>query len=85
MNLIKKLKIKAILPLCVVSTMVGLVSLSSCVEEISFGGAFLDKQPSVDVTSDTIFAKGENAKRFLCVSSVYFCIFLLFDNDTTNQ
>ena len=65
MNLIQKLKIKTILPACVISTVVGMSSLSSCVEEISFGGAFLDKQPSVDVTIDTIFAKGENAKRFL--------------------
>ena len=40
-------------------------AMSSCVDQISVGNGFLDKQPGVDVTVDTIFVKGENAKRFL--------------------
>lgn len=45
--------------------MMGLGSLCSCVDEINVGDGFLEKQPGVDVTMDTIFAKGDNAKRFL--------------------
>ena len=45
--------------------MIGMGSLSSCVDDINIGNDFLDKQPGVDVTVDSIFAKGENAKRFL--------------------
>lgn len=65
MNLIDKFKTKAATLVCVVGTMMGMGSLSSCVEDISIGSKFLDKQPGVDVTVDTIFVKGENAKRFL--------------------
>lgn len=46
-------------------TVIGMGAMSSCVDQISVGNGFLDKQPGVDVTVDTIFVKGENAKRFL--------------------
>lgn len=65
MNLIEKLKIKTVAILCVAGTVIGMGAMSSCVDQISVGNGFLDKQPGVDVTVDTIFVKGENAKRFL--------------------
>lgn len=65
MNLIEKLKIKTVAILCVACTVIGMGAMSSCVDQISVGNGFLDKQPGVDVTVDTIFVKGENAKRFL--------------------
>ena len=65
MNLIEKLKIKTVAILCVAGTMIGMGAMNSCVDQISVGNGFLDKQPGVDVTVDTIFVKGENAKRFL--------------------
>ena len=43
--------------------MMGMGSLGSCVDDINIGNGFLDKQPGVDVTVDSIFVKGENAKR----------------------
>lgn len=63
MNLIEKIKTATII--CVAGAMIGMGSLSSCVDDINIGNDFLDKQPGVDVTVDSIFAKGENAKRFL--------------------
>ena len=65
MNLIEKLKIKASTALFAAAVLLGMGSMNSCVEELSVGTRFLDKQPGVDVTIDTIFVKGENAKRFL--------------------
>ena len=65
MNLIEKLKIKASTIVFVVAVLMGMSSMNSCVEELNVGSRFLDKQPGVDVTIDTIFVKGENAKRFL--------------------
>ena len=65
MNLIKKLKIKASTVLFAAAVLMGVGSMNSCVEDLSIGSRFLDKQPGVDVTIDTIFVKGENAKRFL--------------------
>lgn len=63
MNLIEKIKTATII--CVAGAMIGMGSLSSCVDDINIGNGFLDKQPGVDVTVDSIFVKGENAKRFL--------------------
>ena len=66
MNLIEKLKIRtATIIIYVASIMMGMGSLGSCVDDINIGNGFLDKQPGVDVTVDSIFVKGENAKRFL--------------------
>ena len=41
------------------------MAMTSCVDEIKFGDSFLEKAPGVDVTKDTIFAKGEYAREFL--------------------
>lgn len=65
MNLIEKLKIKTTAFIGAAGIMIGIGSLYSCVDDINVGEGFLEKQPGVDVTVDTIFAKGENAKRFL--------------------
>ena len=65
MNLIEILKIKTSTIICVVAALMGMGAMNSCVEELNVGSRFLDKQPGVDVTIDTIFVKGENAKRFL--------------------
>ena len=65
MKLIEKLRIKASTFVFAVAVVAGMGSMNSCVEELSVGNRFLDKQPGVDVTIDTIFVKGENAKRFL--------------------
>ncbi len=65
MKLIEKMRIKASTIVFAVAVLAGMGSMNSCVEEISVGNRFLDKQPGVDVTIDTIFVKGENAKRFL--------------------
>jgi hypothetical protein len=65
MNYIKKLKIKTAATLCAAAATMAMGSLTSCVDEINVGNGFLDKQPGVDVTMDTIFVKGESAKRFL--------------------
>ena len=50
-----------------IAAAVGLFSMamSSCVDEIKFGDDFLEKAPGVDITKDTIFAKGEYARQFL--------------------
>lgn len=65
MNLIEKLKIKTAAFIGAAGILMGVGSLYSCVDDINVGDNFLEKQPGVDVTMDTIFAKGENAKRFL--------------------
>ena len=65
MNLINRLKIKTSTLVFVAVALLGMGSMSSCVEKLRVGNSFLDKQPGVDVTIDTIFVKGENAKRFL--------------------
>ena len=43
---------------------VGATLATSCVDDIKFGDAFLEKAPSVAVTQDTIFGKAEYARRF---------------------
>ncbi|MBD5163849.1 MAG: RagB/SusD family nutrient uptake outer membrane protein [Bacteroidales bacterium] len=65
MNLINKLRIKTSTLIGAMGLLIGASSLYSCVDDINVGEDFLEKQPGVDVTMDTIFAKGENAKRFL--------------------
>lgn len=44
--------------------LIGLLFNSSC-EELKFGNDFLEKEPSVDVTVDTIFSSLELAQRYL--------------------
>lgn len=65
MNLIEKLKIKTAAFIGAAGVIMSVGSLYSCVDDINVGEDFLEKQPGVDVTIDTIFAKGENAKRML--------------------
>lgn len=43
----------------------GTMALGSCVDDFAVGDSFLEKQPGVDVTLDTIFSKSEYAKMFL--------------------
>ena len=65
MNLIDKLKIKTAAFIGATGILMCMGSLYSCVDQVNVGEDFLEKQPGVDVTVDTIFAKGENAKRLL--------------------
>ena len=41
------------------------ISFSGCVDRFALGDAFLEKQPGVDVTLDTIFSHGEYARMYL--------------------
>lgn len=45
-------------------SLIALVAFSSC-EELEFGNKFLEKEPSVDITKDTIFSSKELALRYL--------------------
>lgn len=45
-------------------TLASIVS-TSCVDEIKFGNAFLEKAPGGDVTSDTVFNSAEYTRQFL--------------------
>lgn len=65
MNFLNKLKIKSAAVVGAVGILMSISPLYSCVDDINVGEGFLEKQPGVDVTIDTIFSKGENAKRFL--------------------
>ncbi len=65
MNYIKKFKTQTATVLLGLGVLMGSGSLYSCVDDIKIGESFLEKAPGVDVTMDTIFASGENAKRFL--------------------
>lgn len=48
--------------------------ITSCVDDLKVGGAFLDKQPGVDVTIDTVFSKSVLAQQFLwnAYSTLYY-------------
>ncbi len=67
-------KIAAALGLCS-------LALTSCVDEIKFGDSFLEKAPGVDITKDTIFAKGEYAREFLwkAYGQKYFALPTIWD------
>ncbi|PTN07355.1 RagB/SusD family nutrient uptake outer membrane protein [Mangrovibacterium marinum] len=45
--------------------LLGGIALTSCVDDFAVGDSFLEKQPGVDVTQDTIFNSAEYARRFL--------------------
>ena len=49
----------------ILSVLIGGAILSSCVDDIAVGDSFLEKQPGVDVTQDTIFNSADYARRFL--------------------
>lgn len=48
-----------------IAAFLGLIVMTSCVDEIKFGNAFIDKAPGSDVTIDTVFNNAEYARRFL--------------------
>lgn len=64
------MKIK-ILPLLLIMTV---FYCFSCVEDFKVGDNFLEKEPGVDVTADTIFGKAEYTRRFLwnAYSTLYY-------------
>ena len=67
MNLIEKLKIRtATIIIYVASIMMGMGSLGSCVDDINIGNGFLDKQPGVDVTVDSIFVRMQSVSSGTC-------------------
>ena len=49
----------------IVTGILSILLVATSCEDLSFGNSFLQKPPSTDVTIDTIFAKGEYAKRIL--------------------
>ena len=49
----------------IVTGILSILLVATSCEDLSFGNSFLQKPPSTDVTIDTIFAKGEYAKRVL--------------------
>ncbi|MCM1503724.1 MAG: RagB/SusD family nutrient uptake outer membrane protein [Muribaculum sp.] len=57
------------------------MATTSCVDEIKFGDSFLEKAPGVDITKDTIFAKGEYAREFLWTAygQKYFALPTIWD------
>ncbi len=59
----KSLKIKLVN--WTLGVIVSTASLTACVDDFAVGDNFLEKQPGVDVTLDTIFSKSEYAKMFL--------------------
>lgn len=57
--IMKKIKI------AILSILAGGAFLCSCVDDIAVGDNFLEKQPGVDVTQDTIFSSADYTRRFL--------------------
>lgn len=51
--------------LIIISIVLASWALGACTDKILFGDAFLEKQPGVDMTQDTIFSRREYARRFL--------------------
>lgn len=45
--------------------LLGVPTIISCVDDFAVGNAFLEKQPGVDVTLDTVFSKAQYAEMFL--------------------
>lgn len=55
-----------------VATVIGIAVstvITSCVDEIKFGNAFLEKAPGGTVTQDTVFSNAEYTRQFL--TSIY--------------
>ena len=59
MSIIDNIKLKSAAFIGAFALALGMGMMSSCVDDINVGNDFLDKQPGVDVTMDTIFSKGE--------------------------
>ncbi|WP_159518152.1 RagB/SusD family nutrient uptake outer membrane protein [Sunxiuqinia indica] len=49
----------------ILSFLIGGAVWTSCVDDIAVGDSFLEKQPGVDVTQDTVFSNAEYTRRFL--------------------
>jgi starch-binding outer membrane protein, SusD/RagB family len=49
----------------IAALILGSMAFASCVDNLAVGDDFLEKQPGVDVTQDTIFNKAEYSRRFL--------------------
>lgn len=49
----------------IITIVLGTMGICSCVDDFKIGDSFLEKQPGVDVTQDTIFSQAEYARRFL--------------------
>lgn len=60
----------------ILSALLGISVLSGCTDKILFGDSFLEKQPGVDITQDTIFSRREFARRFLwtAYSKMYYAL-----------
>lgn len=67
----------------IIFAMLGFLALSACTDKILFGDAFLEKQPGVDMTQDTIFSRREYARRFLwnTYSMLYYGLPVNWDSD----
>lgn len=52
-------------PKWILASIASSMTLFSCVDDFAVGDAFLEKQPGVDITIDTVFSRSEYAKMFL--------------------
>jgi hypothetical protein len=57
-----KIRNKSIL---VMATCMSISALFSCVDDVKFGDAFLEKAPGGSVTKDTVFNNAEYTRQFL--------------------
>ena len=80
MNVLKNIKI------AIASLLLGGFVMTSCVDEVNVGDAFLEKQPGVDVTQDTIFNSVDYSRRFLwnAYSKLYYGL-PVYWNDVDNK
>ncbi len=80
MKIMKKIK------LFIASLLLGVLAITSCVDDLEVGDSFLEKQPGVDVTQDTIFSKADYTRRFLwnAYSKLYYGL-PVYWNDIDNK
>ena len=69
MNFFKRNILIGLCSLLTVSPMI-----TSCVDDFAVGDPFLEKQPGIDVTLDTIFSKAQYAEMFLWETYKYLVI-----------
>lgn len=60
----------------IIAFIIAAFSFNACVDEFKVGDNFLEKEPGVDVTADTIFTQAEYARRFLwnTYSNLYYAL-----------
>ncbi len=60
----------------IIAIIIAAFSFNACVDEFKVGDNFLEKEPGVDVTADTIFTQAEYARRFLwnTYSNLYYAL-----------